>query len=104
MAEQQQFKPARPFIEQFLLDKDKVGIFKALNPNLKNDPCKKKVLNALDFITPDIDDPLSVLGGGGKVAAFFSNLPLPLARKIKATRRKNVIEDLELKVKRERAC
>ena len=39
---------------------------------------------------------------GGKVAWIFSNLPLPLARKIKATMKK--IEDLELKVKRERAA
>ena len=69
-----------------------------------NDPVKKKVLNALDFITPDIDDPLSVLGGGsGKVAAgFFSNMPLPLAKKVRASM--NKIEELELKVKRELAA
>ena len=98
-----QFKPAKPFIEQFLLDKDKVGIFKALGMRT-NDPVKKKVLNALDFITPDIDDPLSVLGGGsGKVAAgFFSNMPLPLAKKVRASM--NKIEELELKVKRESAA
>ena len=102
MAEQQ-FKPARPFIEQFLLDKDKVGIFKALGMRT-NDPVKKKVLNALDFITPDPNNPLDYVGGGsGKVAAgFFSNLPTPLAKKVKATMKK--IEDLELKVKRERAA
>ena len=103
MAEQQ-LKPAKPFIEQFLLDKDKVGIFKALGMRT-NDPVKKKVLNALDFITPDIDDPLSVLGGGGggKVAAgFFSNMPLPLAKKVRASM--NKIEELELKVKRELAA
>ena len=41
--------------------------------------------------------------GGGKVAAgFFSNMPLPLAKKVEATLKK--IEDLELKVKRERAA
>ena len=98
-----QFKTAKPFIEQFLLDKDKVGIFKALGMRT-NDPVKKKVLNALDFITPDIDDPLSVLGGGsGKVAAgFFSNMPLPLAKKVRASM--NKIEELELKVKRELAA
>ena len=90
-----QFKPARHPIEQFLSDTYNAGIFKALGMRT-NDPLKKKFFNALDFITPDMDDPLSVFGGGsGKVAAgFFSNLPLPLARSVKATIKK--IEDLEL--------
>lgn len=100
MAEQQ-LKPARPPIEQFLSDIRGQGILQTLNPNLKNDPVFQRVSSVLDAIVPKPDDPLSVLGGGKVAAGFFSNLPLPLAKKVEATMKK--IEDLELKVKRERA-
>ena len=101
MAEQQ-LKPARPPIEQFISDVRGQGILQTLNPNLKNDPVFQRVSSVLDFIIPKPDDPLSVLGGGKVAAGFFSNMPLPLAKKVEATLKK--IEDLELKVKRERAA
>ena len=97
-----QFKPARPPIEQFISDVRGQGILQTLNPNLKNDPVFQRVSSVLDFIIPKPDDPLSVLGGGKVAAGFFSNMPLPLAKKVEATLKK--IEDLELKVKRERAA
>ena len=101
MAEQQ-LKPARPPIEQFISDVRGQGILQTLNPDLKNDPVFQRVSSVLDFIIPKPDDPLSVLGGGKVAAGFFSNMPLPLAKKVEATLKK--IEDLELKVKRERAA
>tara|TARA_B100001063_G_scaffold243917_1_gene275555 strand:- start:1835 stop:2797 length:963 start_codon:yes stop_codon:yes gene_type:complete len=97
-----QFKPARNSVDQFISDVQGKGILQTLNPNLKNDPVFQKVSSALDFIMPKPDDPLSVLGGGKVAAGFFSNMPLPLAKKIEATMKK--IEDLQLKVKRERAA
>ena len=71
MAEQQ-LKPARPPIEQFLSDIRGQGILQTLNPNLKNDPVFQRVSSVLDAIVPKPDDPLSVLGGGKVAAGFFS--------------------------------
>ena len=97
-----QFKPARPPIEQFLSDVRGQGILQTLNPNLKNDPVFQRVSSVIDAIVPKPDDPLSVLGGGKVAAGFFSNMPLPLAKKVRASM--NKIEELELKVKRELAA
>ena len=77
-----QFKPARPPIEQFLSDVRGQGILQTLNPNLKNDPVFQRVSSVLDAIVPKPDDPLSVLGAGGKAASFFSDVPPMLVRKL----------------------
>ena len=71
---------APSFLPQFLLDKEKVGIFKALGMRT-NDPVKKKVLNVLDFITPDPNNPLDY-AAAAKTASFFSDVPPMLVRKL----------------------
>ena len=88
---------APSFLPQFLLDKEKVGIFKALGMRT-NDPVKKKVLNALDFTTPDIDDPLSVFGGA-KAASFFSDVSPILVKKLMKAYKKR--DDAFFGIKRE---
>jgi len=94
---EQQLKPARPFIEQFLLDKDKVGIFKALGMRT-DDPVKKKVLNVLDFFTPDPNNPLDYVAGA-KAASFFSDVSPILVKKLMKAYKKR--DDAFLGIKRE---
>ena len=98
MAEQQ-FKPARNSVEQFISDVQGKGILQTLNPNLKNDPVFQRVSSALDFIIPKPDDPLSVLGAGGKAASFFSDVPSVLVKKLMKAYKKR--DDAFLGMKRE---